>query len=179
VKTTRSIEKDSMPAPAFDEFFHEWFPDLARALALIVRDLGEGQEIAQEGFIRLYRNWSRMGSADHARNFVFRASINLARSHLRKRRPLELIGLGRTELFGSVSDGSEISNDRILFQLLPDEGRPTDPRSNGRGSRRSPPAVDPGENPSPECNASGLVGHAGLLTSVGAFPPMGPCGGPA
>jgi RNA polymerase sigma factor (sigma-70 family) len=115
VKTIRSIRNGSAPVPGFDEFFHDWFPDLARAMALIVRDLGEGQEIAQEGFIRLYRNWSRMGSTEHARNFVFRASINLARSHLRRRRPLELVGLGRTELFGSVTDANEISNERILL----------------------------------------------------------------
>jgi RNA polymerase sigma factor (sigma-70 family) len=104
-----------VPVESFDEFFHDWFPPLARAMALIVRDLGDGNKIAQEGFIRLYRNWSRMSSIDHARNFVFRASINLARSHLRKRRPLKLIGLGRTQLFGSVADGSETSNERILL----------------------------------------------------------------
>jgi RNA polymerase sigma factor (sigma-70 family) len=115
VKTTHSITNESAPVPAFDEFFNDWFPDLARAMALIVRDLGDGQEIAQEGFIRLYRNWSKMRSPEHARNFVFRASINLARTHLRRRRPLALVGFGRTELFGSVADRSEISNDRIVF----------------------------------------------------------------
>jgi RNA polymerase sigma factor (sigma-70 family) len=115
VKTTRSIVEEQAPVEAFDEFFRDWFPTLARAMALIVRDLGDGSEIAQEGFIRLYRNWSRMSSTDHARNFVFRASINLARSHLRKRWPLELIGLGRTELFGSVGDASEASDERILL----------------------------------------------------------------
>jgi RNA polymerase sigma factor (sigma-70 family) len=115
VKTTRSTAEGPTPVQAFDEFFHAWFPSLARAMALIVRDLEDGSEIAQEGFIRLYRNWSRMSSTDHARNFVFRASINLARSHLRRRWPLELIGLGRTELFGSVADESEISNERIVL----------------------------------------------------------------
>jgi RNA polymerase sigma factor (sigma-70 family) len=115
VKTTRSRGEEQAPVEAFDEFFGDWFPTLARAMALIVRDLGDGSEIAQEGFIRLYRNWSRMSSTNHARNFVFRASINLARSHLRRRWPLELVGLGRTELFGSVGDASETSDERILL----------------------------------------------------------------
>jgi RNA polymerase sigma factor (sigma-70 family) len=115
VKTTRTTLEGAAPVQTFDEFFHAWFPSLARAMALIVRDWGDGSEIAQEGFIRLYRNWPRMTSADHARNFVFRASINLARTHLGKRRPLELIGLGRTELFGSIADGSETSNERMLL----------------------------------------------------------------
>jgi RNA polymerase sigma-70 factor, ECF subfamily len=115
VKTIRTTVEGSAPVETFDEFFHAWFPSLARAMALIVRDMDDGSEIAQEGFIRLYRNWPGMTSTDHARNFVFHASINLARSHLRKRRPLELIGLGRTELFGSIADRSETSNERMLL----------------------------------------------------------------
>lgn len=85
MKTTRSTVDESAPVEAFDEFFHDWVPSVARAMALIVQNLDDGSKIAQEGFIRLYRNWSRMSSADHARNFVFRASINLARTHLRRR----------------------------------------------------------------------------------------------
>jgi RNA polymerase sigma factor (sigma-70 family) len=99
----------------FGEFFREWFPTVARAMALIVRDLDHGRDIAQEAFARVYANWSEISSPEHARNFVFRASINLARSHLRRRRPLELVGPGSTELFGSVSDASQTSNDRILL----------------------------------------------------------------
>ena len=47
VKTAHSIANGSVPVPVFDEFFNDWFPDLARAMALIVRDLSDGQEIAQ------------------------------------------------------------------------------------------------------------------------------------
>jgi len=115
VKTARSIPAQVEPTASFDEFFREWYPTVARAMALIVRDLDHGRDIAQEGFTRLYANWSEMSSVEHARNFVFKASINLARSHLRRRRPLELVGLGSTELFGSVSDASQTSDDRILL----------------------------------------------------------------
>jgi hypothetical protein len=31
VKTTHAISNESAPVPAFDEFFNDWFPDLARA----------------------------------------------------------------------------------------------------------------------------------------------------
>jgi RNA polymerase sigma factor (sigma-70 family) len=115
VRTIRSVPEPEAPRLEFEAFFREWFPPLARAMALIVRDLEHGRDIAQEGFARLYATWPRIGSAEHARNFVFRASINLARSHLRRRRPLELIGLGRTELFGSISDTSDVSEDRMLL----------------------------------------------------------------
>jgi RNA polymerase sigma factor (sigma-70 family) len=115
VKTETSTAGGTARAPSFDEFFREWFPPVARAMALIVHDLGDGQEIAQEGFVRAHRHWSSMVSAEHARRFVFRASINLARSHLRRRRPFELIGLGETQLLGSVSDPSESSDERIIL----------------------------------------------------------------
>jgi RNA polymerase sigma-70 factor (ECF subfamily) len=115
VKTARLSPGQTPPAADFDDFFREWFPTLARAMALIVRDLDEGREVAQEAFTRLYGRWSDMGSLEHARNFVFRTAINVARSHLRKQRPLQLIGLGARDLLGSVSDTSDSSNDRILL----------------------------------------------------------------
>ena len=115
MKATRPTPTEAPPAASFDEFFRAWFPTLARAMALIVRDLDEGGEIAQEGFTRLYGTWSHMSSLDHARNFVFRTSINLARSHLRKRRPLQFIGLRTGERLSSVTDESDTTNDRILI----------------------------------------------------------------
>jgi DNA-directed RNA polymerase specialized sigma24 family protein len=69
----------------FEAWFLGWFATLARAMALVVRDFGDGQEIAQEAFLRLYRRRGQMQSDEHARRFVFRAAINLARSHLRRR----------------------------------------------------------------------------------------------
>jgi RNA polymerase sigma-70 factor (ECF subfamily) len=115
VKTARSIASGPAAVESFEEFFREWFPIVARAMALIVRDLEHGRDIAQEGFARLYANWSRMETPEHARNFVFRASINLARSHLRKRRALEVVGLGTTDLLGQASDETELSTDRIAL----------------------------------------------------------------
>jgi hypothetical protein len=48
VKTIRTTVEGSAPVETFDEFFHAWFPSLARAMALIVRDMDDGSEIAQE-----------------------------------------------------------------------------------------------------------------------------------
>ena len=114
MRAIRSLPGSEERPLEFEAFFREWFPPLARAMALIVRDFEQGRDIAQEGFARLYVRWPRIGDEAHARNFVFRASINLARSHLRRKRPLELIGMGRTD-FGSIADTSERSEDRILL----------------------------------------------------------------
>jgi RNA polymerase sigma factor (sigma-70 family) len=87
----------------FDTFFRTLFPGVARAAALVARDPSTGQDLAQEAFARLYQRWHDMASLDHARNFVFRVAINLARSHVRKRL--------RLSLFGSTHPGEAVMSD--------------------------------------------------------------------
>lgn len=79
--------------PEFDPFFRETFPGVARAAALVARDPGTGQDLAQEAFFRLYERWSDFQSVEHARRFAYRVAINLARSHLRKHLRVMLAGL--------------------------------------------------------------------------------------
>jgi RNA polymerase sigma-70 factor (ECF subfamily) len=83
--------------PDFDSFFRAHFERVARAAALITRDAGTGQDLAQEAFARLFERWSDMNSEDHARNFAYRVAINLARSHLRKHLRVFLYGLRRSD----------------------------------------------------------------------------------
>jgi RNA polymerase sigma-70 factor (ECF subfamily) len=102
----------------FDDFYRRWFPSVARAMALVVRDLDQGQEIAQEGFVRLWRRWDSMESADHARNFVFRVSLNQARSHVRRRRLLRFLDT-RVEGNDPSPDTTNAVTDRIaVFHAL-------------------------------------------------------------
>lgn len=80
------VSEQEQAAPAsFDEAFRTLFPRVARTAALVARDPQLGPDIAQEAFARLYERWDRMASPEHARNFVFRVAVNLARSHLRRR----------------------------------------------------------------------------------------------
>lgn len=81
----RIDERERVRAPdGFDAFFHAQVASVARAAALIAGDAASGQDLAQEAFIRLLARWDAMASPDHARNFVFKVAINLARSHRRK-----------------------------------------------------------------------------------------------
>jgi RNA polymerase sigma-70 factor (ECF subfamily) len=101
----------------FADFYRTWFPSVARAAALIVRDVEGGQEIAQEAFIRLWQRRDRFDSNDHARNFVFSVALNGARSHLRRMRRLRLLLERRaTE---SSDGGSAQAADRVaVFEAL-------------------------------------------------------------
>ena len=79
--------------PAFEPFFRSTFVPVARAAALVARDAGVGQELAQEAFFRAHERWARFETEEHARRFAYRVAINLARSHLRKHVRVTLAGL--------------------------------------------------------------------------------------
>ena len=91
VRGSRTVE--AVVLGEFDAFFRATFTGVARAAALVARDPGTGQELAQEAFFRLYGRWSDMRSEEHARRFVYRVAVNLARSHVRKHVRLVLSGL--------------------------------------------------------------------------------------
>lgn len=94
--------REALVLEDFDSFFRETFAPVARAAALVARDRGIGQELAQEAFLRLYQRWGDMQSGEHARRFAYRVAVNLARSHLRKHLRVRPSGLeprrrGRSE----------------------------------------------------------------------------------
>jgi RNA polymerase sigma-70 factor (ECF subfamily) len=93
-------------AMSFDAFFRKEFARVARAAAVVACDRTTGPDLAQEAFARLFSRWSEMTSEEHARNFVYRVAMNLAKSH--RRRILRPIwSLGST---GDVTpDHSEVS----------------------------------------------------------------------
>jgi RNA polymerase sigma-70 factor (ECF subfamily) len=86
----------------FDPFFHEHFERVARAAALVARDPAAGQDLAQEAFARALERWGALTSDDHARNFVYKVAINLARSHVRKHGRVFLYGLRDRDVAGSA-----------------------------------------------------------------------------
>ncbi|MGH2794899.1 MAG: RNA polymerase sigma factor [Actinomycetota bacterium] len=93
-----SLEKDAVDVrSAFELFFRDNFPKVARTAALVAGDIGSGQDLAQEAFLHLYRSWDAMQSDEHARNFVFKAAISRARSRLRRTRRLVPLGIEHTE----------------------------------------------------------------------------------
>jgi RNA polymerase sigma-70 factor (ECF subfamily) len=81
----------------------------------MVHDFEMGQDISQEAFIRLFERWDRMESLDHARNFVYRVSVNLARSSMRSLRR-DLSGrLFSAERGRASADESALAEDRLVL----------------------------------------------------------------
>lgn len=84
---------------------------------LLVGDFDTARDVAQESFARLYERWGSIRSIDHARRFVFTVAMNLGRSHLRRRRRLDLFGLRPlTELQGNQADEAERVERRLLIR---------------------------------------------------------------
>jgi RNA polymerase sigma-70 factor (ECF subfamily) len=70
---------------SFDAAFRDLYPLVVRTAGFVARDRQLGADIAQEAFVRLLERWDRIESQEHARNFVLRVAVNLAKSHLRRR----------------------------------------------------------------------------------------------
>lgn len=100
------------PLGSFEAFYRRWYPSVSRSVALVVRDIDHGQELAREAFTRLWNRWDVIRSEEHARNFAFQVALNLARSHLRGRRPSALLGLERHRI-DAASDAASDLTDRI------------------------------------------------------------------
>ena len=70
---------------SFEHFYLEEYPrvvDLAYALS---GSRSGAEDIAQEAFLRAYRDWDKVGSYEHQAAWVRRVAANLATSGLRRR----------------------------------------------------------------------------------------------
>jgi RNA polymerase sigma-70 factor (sigma-E family) len=69
----------------FEYFYLEEYPKVvALAYALSGSRMG-AEDLAQEAFLRAYRDWARVGSYEHQAAWVRRVAANLATSGLRRR----------------------------------------------------------------------------------------------
>jgi len=143
---TQVLEADVL-ADEFEAFYRRWFPAVARSMALVVQDAESGKEIAQDGFRKTWERWARLKSLDHARNFVFRVSMNEARSILRHRQRMQLLRIHRSDPSGDPATGDDRPGRRLPRPLGPDHTRARVRRPHrllglrlrhGRGDRRDP-----------------------------------------
>jgi RNA polymerase sigma-70 factor (sigma-E family) len=63
--------------------YREHYATLVRAVALLVRDASEAEDIVQEAHLKLYRSWDRVRDPDSAPGYLRTTALNLARSRLR------------------------------------------------------------------------------------------------
>jgi RNA polymerase sigma factor (sigma-70 family) len=78
----------------FEDFYLEEYPRVVMLVYALSGSRAGAEDIAQEAFLRAYRDWDRVGSYAHQAAWVRRVATNLATSGLR-RRLLEARALAR------------------------------------------------------------------------------------
>lgn len=67
-------------------FVQAEYPQVLRTAGLMLGDRETALDVTQEAFARLYRHWRRASRYDRPDAYVRRIAVNLAISHLRRRR---------------------------------------------------------------------------------------------
>ena len=81
------IALSAVPVPetlAFETFFRGEYPQLCRALVLLVGDVFEAEELAQEAMTRVLERWDRVRELDSPTGYVYRTAMNLQRKRIRR-----------------------------------------------------------------------------------------------
>jgi RNA polymerase sigma-70 factor (ECF subfamily) len=83
---TGSVELRSVQLPGrFEHFYLEEYPRVVKLVYALSGSRTAAEDIAQEAFLRAYRDWERVGSYEHQAAWVRRVAANLATSGLRRR----------------------------------------------------------------------------------------------
>lgn len=69
---------------AFEAFYRRESEGLYRALTLALGSVDLAREATDEGFVRAYQHWRKIGRYDNPAGWVYRVALNWARSRLRK-----------------------------------------------------------------------------------------------
>ena len=81
---TADLSMDAASTVSFDGFYRrEYEVTLAVVLALRGNRVS-AEEVTQEAFLRVYRDWSRVGAMDRPEHWVRRVAVNLATSRWRR-----------------------------------------------------------------------------------------------
>lgn len=76
---------------AFASFFRDAFPRIVRTVQVIVRDRARAEDLAQDAFVQVIRNWSKVSAYDKPEAWVRRVAIRLAMREVRRQRLWSLI----------------------------------------------------------------------------------------
>jgi RNA polymerase sigma-70 factor (ECF subfamily) len=70
----------------FEPFYRASYQPLVRALVAVVLDVHAAEEVAQEAFLRAYRDWPKVSSYEDPRGWVYRVAMRVAISRWRRLR---------------------------------------------------------------------------------------------
>ncbi len=84
MRTVGTVRRDdTADPPDFETFYRSEFDGLVRSMFLLVMDLDEAQELAQEAMVRVYERWDRVSAMESPGGYLYRVAVNLHRRRLR------------------------------------------------------------------------------------------------
>ena len=103
VRTVGTVGRDGdVDGVDFEEFYRAEFPGLVRAMFLLVADVDEAQELAQEAMVRVYERWDRVSVMESPGGYLFRVATNLNHRRIRaiamRARRLRTFGAGQHDV---------------------------------------------------------------------------------
>jgi RNA polymerase sigma-70 factor, ECF subfamily len=115
-------EAESGVTASFEEFFDAEGSRLFGALVLMSGNRAEAEEVVQDAFLRVWERWDRVSTMESLAGFLYRTSLNLYRSRLRRaavaiRKAAHL--LAPDDALGEVETRDEVA--RLLRSLTPRE----------------------------------------------------------
>lgn len=78
-----TVKRDVGDPPDFEEFYRNEFPGLVRSMFLLVPDVDDAQELAQEAMVRVYERWDRVSAMESPGGYLYRVATNLNRRRIR------------------------------------------------------------------------------------------------
>jgi RNA polymerase sigma-70 factor (sigma-E family) len=85
-RVLRDGEPEAVRLPGrFEYFYLQEYPTVVALAYALSGSRAGAEDIAQEAFLRAYRDWDRVGSYEHQAAWVRRVAANLATSGLRRR----------------------------------------------------------------------------------------------
>ena len=69
----------------FESCYNRHFDFVYRLSFTYVKNPADAEDVAQETFVRLYRQEGEFASEEHVRRWLLRVAINLSKDHLRSR----------------------------------------------------------------------------------------------
>ncbi len=83
---------------SFEDFYRAARPQVARALALTLRDTHLAVEAVDEAMTRAYARWERVATFDNPGGWVYRVALNWATSVRRRKHPRPFVERGPADL---------------------------------------------------------------------------------
>jgi RNA polymerase sigma-70 factor (ECF subfamily) len=80
-----SRRRSSVPDEEFAELFAAAYPQVARMVWFVIHDRAAAEEVAQDAFTELYRDWSRLRDFDRPDLWVRRVAIRKAQREASRR----------------------------------------------------------------------------------------------